>query len=496
MAVLFGEFTTTFTQSTSSDSFRSEVNAQVLLLVYLFIGRLGLTYVANLSVSLAALRITRAIRKRLLECTLRQEVWYFDEERKVSVAAQVTTSGDRINRGIADRLASIAQALAMFIAAFVTAFTITWKLTLITACVVPATLISLGIGVTFANKQETRIAKIYSCASVLAQESLESIRTIFVFWAQGKMLEQYNDFLAAARIQGDKKSPNSGIIACLQQLFPLAGTALAFWQGFQFYKRGEIEGAGTILSVVLLVTMGASGMLQVLPHLEPVVNASTAATELFELMSRQSELDPLSIHGLEPSQCDGNITFRQVDFAYPARSTVQVLRACDLLVPAGKTTAIVGASGCGKSTLVALLEQWYVAQSGQVFLDDKPLESYNTKWLRSNIRLVQQESVLFRGSVFENVAKGFVAEQRNLPGEEQIRLVKEACKSSNANDFIEALPDKYNTQVGEGASMFSGGQKQRIAIARSIISDPKVLLLDEATSALGTLPSSSHSGQH
>ena len=145
----------------------------------------------------------------------------------------------------------------------------------------------------------------------------------------------------------------------------------------------------------------------------------------------------------------------------------------------------MGASGCGKSSLVGLLERWYDATSGQVLLDGKPISDYNTKWLRSHVRLVQQEPVLFRGTIFENVSKGFVGLQLELCHGKQMEHVQEACRASNAHEFIMDLPEGYETQVGERASMLSGGQKQRLAIARSIISDPKILLLDEPTSALG-----------
>ena len=134
---------------------------------------------------------------------------------------------------------------------------------------------------------------------------------------------------------------------------------------------------------------------------------------------------------------------------------------------------------------MGLLERWYEPDSGEILLDGRLLADYNNKWLRSQIRLVQQEPVLFRGTILKNLMNGLTVPQQNLPREEQMALAEPACKASNAHDFIMELPDGYDTEVGERASMLSGGQKQRIAIARSIISNPKILLLDEATSALG-----------
>lgn len=251
------------------------------------------------------------------------------------------------------------------------------------------------------------------------------------------------------------------------------------------YQSGEIEDAGTVLTVLLSVSIGTTGLLQLSVYLSAISEASSAASELFTLMAKPSDLDPLTLEGEKPEQCRGDIRLRRLSFAYPSRPSQQILNDFSLDIPAGKTTALVGASGRGKSTIVGLLERWYVPQSGKILLDGRDLAAYNIQWLRSKILIVQQENVLFRGSVFDNVAKGLVGPQRELSLEEQMRLVQEACRLSNAHDFIEAMPQGYHTQVGERASMLSGGQKQRVAIARSIISDPAVLLLDEATSALG-----------
>lgn len=373
----------------------------------------------------------------------------------------------------------------MFISAFTVALIIQWKLALITMSVVPPIIAASVISIRFDVIMETRIVRYLSQAAALAQEALSSVKTIHAFWAHEQIIEGYDKYLSLAHEQGKRKRPNTSLGNAVFYFSMYGGTALAFWQGFRMYASGEIEAVGTVLTVTLSVTLGSTAISSVAPQLFFIASAASAASELFAIIDKESELDPLSPSGDRPSNCDGNLEIRDLTFAYPARRSVKVLKGLNLSVPAGKTTALVGASGCGKSTLVGLLERWYQPDSGAIFLDGKNLAEYNVKWLRTKMRLVQQEPVLYRGTVFENVAKGLVDDQLTLSSEQQLELVQNACKLSNAHDFIRNLPSGYHTQVGERGSMLSGGQKQRIVIARSILSDPKILLLDEATSALG-----------
>jgi ATP-binding cassette, subfamily B (MDR/TAP), member 1 len=156
-------------------------------------------------------------------------------------------------------------------------------------------------------------------------------------------------------------------------------------------------------------------------------------------------------------------------------------------VPAGKTTALVGASGSGKSTIIGLIERFYEPVGGEIFLDGHEISTLNLRWLRRQVSLVNQEPVLFNTSIFENIGHGLTGTPyENTSGAGRMVLIVRAAKKANAHDFISALPMGYETQVGERGSLLSGGQKQRIAISRAIVSDPKILLLDEATSALDT----------
>ncbi|OAP63660.1 hypothetical protein AYL99_02887 [Fonsecaea erecta] len=488
MSLVFGTFTTKFNNFASGAStpqqFKDDVDHFVLWFIYLFIGKLGATYIATGAISISATRTTRSFRKAFLEATLRQEIWHFDRQTNGATATQVTTNGNRVQTGIAEKLVFVIQGLSMFLASFVVALARQWKLALITMSVIPAIFIVTGICIAIDAVQEARVIRIYSRAAVLAEEVLSSIRTVHAFYAQKKMVQRYDTFLQEAHKEGNKKSPNYGVLFSTQYFCVYSAIALSFWQGFRMYRSGEIANVGEVFTVVLSVTIAATAISSIAPQIQAVTNASSAASELFSIIDKPSLLDPLDPAGARPSSCRGDIEIKGLDFAYPSRPAAQVLRELTISIPAGKTTALVGASGCGKSTLIGLLERWYLPTAGHITLDGLDLDKYNVKWLRSQVRLVQQEPVLFRGTVFENVAKGFLDEQRKYPREQQMALVREACKASNADDFINELPQGYETQVGERAGTLSGGQRQRIAIARSIVSDPRILLLDEATSAL------------
>ena len=167
---------------------------------------------------------------------------------------------------------------------------------------------------------------------------------------------------------------------------------------------------------------------------------------------------------------------RNVHFNYPAREDVEVLRGLNLKIEAGKTVSIVGPSGCGKSTVIQLIQRLYDPDSGSLLLDQTDIRQMNIGWLRDNIGVVGQEPVLFATTIRENIKFG----RKNATDEE----IEQASKEANAFNFIQSLPQKFDTIVGEKGAQLSGGQKQRIAIARAIIKKPKILLLDEATSAL------------
>ncbi|KAG6306964.1 hypothetical protein E4U45_005993 [Claviceps purpurea] len=420
-----------------------------------------------------------------LKAALSQEIAYFDLGAGGSIATQATTNGRLILGGISEKLGLTAQGLSAFITAFIVAFATNWKLTLITLCIAPATIGVMAVTAVMEAGHTTRILDIYAQANSFAEGVLSSARTVHAFEMRSRLVNKFDAYLAEAHRVGDKISPLYGILFSSEYCIIYLGFGLAFWQGFQMYGRGEVESSGEIFTVLFSVAIAAMSMTVLAPYSVEFTRAATGAAQMFALIDRQSTIDPFNESGEQPSEVIGNIELNSVDFAYPSRPGVKVLDNFSLSVPAGKVTALVGQSGSGKSTIVGLIERWYNVCSGDVKLDGRSITALNTNWLRRNVRLVQQEPVLFQGSVFDNIRHGLVGtEWQDAPMDVQLAKVQEAARLAFAHDFITELPEGYETQIGQRGGLFSGGQKQRIAIARSVVSEPKILLLDEATSAL------------
>jgi ABC-type multidrug transport system fused ATPase/permease subunit len=194
-----------------------------------------------------------------------------------------------------------------------------------------------------------------------------------------------------------------------------------------------------------------------------------------EILSFHTEPVDLNSNA-EPQQLKGEIEFSNVSFTYASRQDVEVLREVSFRVPSGKQVALVGSSGSGKSTIAALIQQFYIPNSGSIKFDGRPANEYSLSHLRSHMAFVPQEVILFGGTIYDNILYG-------APGstEDQVR---EAARKANALDFIDAFPDGFQTIVGERGIQLSGGQRQRIAIARAVLRNPTILILDEATSSL------------
>ena len=222
--------------------------------------------------------------------------------------------------------------------------------------------------------------------------------------------------------------------------------------------------------------MAAIGMAQAQVYFPDVAKGKLATQRVFSVVDRQPLIDASDPSGIRPVSCSGQVELRAVTFSYPQRPDAPVFSNFNLSVPAGSTVALVGESGSGKSTVVQLIERFYDPQQGQVCVDGVDIKTLDLHWLRSKIALVSQEPVLFSLSVADNIRYGNPTAT--------MEDVMAAAMAANAHTFIEALPEGYHTNLGEGEIQLSGGQKQRVCIARALVKDAPLLLLDEATSAL------------
>jgi ATP-binding cassette subfamily B (MDR/TAP) protein 1 len=219
------------------------------------------------------------------------------------------------------------------------------------------------------------------------------------------------------------------------------------------------------------------------PSIAAFTKAAAAGRKIFVAIGRPSPINPVSEGGKMLKDVRGTIELRNIRHIYPSRPDHMVLDNFSLVFQADKTTALVGPSGSGKSTVISLIERFYNPVAGEVLLDSVNIQELNVKYLRQQLALVQQEPVLFATTIYENIKFG-LTDMEHIDTTKEEELVFNAAKTANAHDFISALPNGYQTNVGRGGLLLSGGQKQRIAIARAVIGNPKILLLDEATSAL------------
>ncbi|OTF72759.1 hypothetical protein BLA29_004063, partial [Euroglyphus maynei] len=274
----------------------------------------------------------------------------------------------------------------------------------------------------------------------------------------------------------------TGISLGLMYFAIYSSYGLSFWYGARLIVRSIKNHetppkyqASNMLIVFFNVLMGAFSLGQTSPYFEAIGRACGAAGTIFKIIQQKPKIDSLSQLG-KRIQIRGRIQFRNVHFNYPSRPDVPILNGLNLDAEPGQTIAICGSSGGGKSTIIQLIQRFYDTNKGQVLIDGHDIKDLNVGSLRDQIGVVGQEPVLFGYSIEKNIAFGHP--------EANLEEVIQAAKEANAYDFIQNLPDKFNTLVGERGAQLSGGQKQRIAIARALIRRPKILLLDESTSAL------------
>ena len=466
--------------------FNSTLSHYTLYFVYLGVGEFVTIYIATAGFIYTGEHISAKIREHYLNAILRQNIGFFDNLGAGEITTRITADTNLIQDGISEKVALTLTAVATFIAAFVIGFIKYWKLTLIMTSTVFAIVLVMGSGSRFIVGWSKKSIEAYAEGGSVAEEVISSVRNATAFNTQKKLARQYDTHLTEAEKWGFRHKAILGCMIGGMMCIIFLNYGLAFWEGSRLLVAGETT-LSHILTILMAIIFGAFSLGNVAPNAQAFTTALAASAKIFNTIDRVSPLDPDSTKGEKIEHVEGAIELRNIRHIYPSRPEVVVMDNVSLFVPAGKTTALVGASGSGKSTIVGLVERFYDPVGGEVFLDGHSIQNLNLRWLRRQMALVSQEPVLFATTIFENIRHGLIGREAETLSEEKIKdLVEHAAKMANAHEFVTKLPEGYQTNVGERGFLLSGGQKQRIAIARAVISDPKILLLDEATSALDT----------
>lgn len=465
----------------------SQLTPDINQRVYLLLGIAGTamiaSYVQNICWMLSGEKISVRIREAYLNSLLRQDIEYLDGVGAGHVTTVITSHINIIQHTISQTTSLFIFSLSTFLSAFTIAFVRNWKLAITISAILPVMTLPTALMATRIAKNIRRASEGCSQAHSLASEAISHIPTVRSLSIQDVMANLYDDLLQRSEHFLCRKSFWLASIHGWTYLILFSAYALAFWEGSRLLLSDNLD-IGVVVNVLFSVVIGMLALGRVARYLESFATAASVGKQIFEIIGRRRR----GSLGSEPkkwSLINGDIIFEDVTFSYTTRPEVSVLDQLNLYIPAGKTTAIIGASGCGKSTILGLLERFYKPISGSILIDGLPIETLNLSALRSQISFLSQEPTLFSMSIYENVRLGLLGTPfENARPWIQRRMVIEACRSAGISDVIDALPRRYDTHVGPKGTLLSGGQRQRLAFAQAIIRNPRVLILDEPTSAL------------
>ena len=427
-------------------------------------------------ISVLGQRVIADIRKSIYEKLTQLDQIFFEKLRTGEVLSRLTTDTTLIETVIGSSVSFALRSIVVTVGAIIWMFFVSWKLTLLVLLIGPAILLpAIIIGRTIRNLSVTGQNKL-ALASARASESISSMATVQAFTREQFERTAFSEAVEETFGANKKRIFVRSIMTLIIFGFGLTGMVCVMWYGASLVGQSESNmTGGDITQFIFLAISAVSNVGFLTGTWTELLRASGATERVMELLGEEPTIiAPPNPQNL--AQASGNIVFDGVTFSYPSRPTEQALYDVSMTIEPGETVALVGPSGAGKSTIFQLLLRFYDAQTGRISLDGKSIKDVSPQDLRTQFAIVQQNTPLFSGTAMENIRYG-----REGASDED---VIQAAKSAFAHEFIEKLPDGYQTDLGEGAVTLSGGQRQRIAIARAILRDAPILLLDEATSAL------------